>query len=266
MIKHLFVAFILSLSATICSGETMRMAVTTSFHNSGLADVLIPAIKADTGIEVQLLVVGTGQALKLGRAGDVDAILVHSPAAEKEFIAQGFAPYRREIMYNDFVIVGPRSDPAKIQTAHTVPEAMQRLQIHPFVSRGDESGTHKMELMLWETAGIDPIFLPASNWYISIGGGMGTALNTANALHAYTLSDRGSWLNFGNKNGLMIVFEGDEILFNQYAYLPISVQKHPHLRHDLAQRVEIWLTSARAQALIDGYKINGEPAFVFNAR
>ncbi len=257
----LFAAFF-ALSA---AADTMRMAVTTSFENSGLADVLLPAINADLDLEVQLLVVGTGQALRLGEAGDVDAILVHSRAAEEAFVAAGFGTHRREIMYNDFVLIGPSDDPAGIAQAASVSDAMQRIATakSAFVSRGDDSGTHKAEQRIWTTAGLDVQGLGA--WYNSVGAGMGAALNTAAGLGAYVLSDRASWLNFGNKGGLALLYAGDPALFNQYAYLPVNPQKHPKVNHDAALKLEAWLTSQTAADLINGYRINGETLFVFNA-
>ncbi len=243
--------------------DTMRMAVTTSFANSGLADVLLPEIEADTGIEVQLLIVGTGQALRLGAAGDVDAVLVHARASEEKFVADGNAPYRREIMYNDFVLVGPASDPAGLSSAETATAALRSIASAEaaFVSRGDESGTHKMELRLWDAAGATP----AGDWYKEVGAGMGAALNTAAGLDAYILTDRATWLKFENRAGLALLFDGDPVLFNQYAYLPVSPEKHPHVKGDLARTLEDWLTSPTAAALIDGYTIAGERLFTFNA-
>ncbi len=254
------------LSLAPAGAETIRMAVTSSFHNSGLADVLLPEIKADLGLEVQLLVVGTGQALKLGEQGDVDAILVHSRAAEEAFVAAGFGTHRREIMYNDFVLVGPREDPAGIASAQSAAEALARIAAAGalFVSRGDESGTHKKERALWQAAGIDPA--TAGPWYREAGAGMGATLNTAAGMNAYTLSDRASWLNFGNKGDLALLYAGDPALFNQYAFLPVNPARHPHVRADLVARLEDWLTSARARELIDGYRIGGEQLFTFNAR
>ncbi len=246
------------------AAEAMKLAVTTSFHNSGLSDVLLPVIAEETGIEVQLLVVGTGQALRLGQAGDVDAILVHSKAAEEAFVAGGHGTRRTEIMYNDFVVVGPADDPAGIKDAATAVEALQRIAKAQgsFVSRGDDSGTHKKELSLWQAVGQEA----EGAWYKPVGAGMGAALNTASGLDAYILSDRASWLNFGNKGGLALLFEGDPALFNQYAYLPVNPVRHPHAKADAADRLEGWLTSDKAAELINGYTINGEPLFVFNAR
>ncbi|MEL6798490.1 MAG: substrate-binding domain-containing protein [Pseudomonadota bacterium] len=246
--------------------ETLRMAVTTSFHNSGLSDVLLPAIAEDTGIEVQLLVVGTGQALRLGQAGDVDAILVHSRAAEEAFVAEGHGPHRREIMFNDFVVVGPSVDPAGLGQAKTIVDAFETLAAAEAttVSRGDDSGTHQRELALWGAASLDPAtFGP---WYREVGAGMGAALNTASAMGAYILTDRASWLNFGNPGDLALLFEGDPALFNQYAYLPVSADRHPHVRADLATALETWLTGPRAAALINGYRIADQQLFTFNAQ
>ncbi len=244
--------------------DMLRMAVTTSFHNSGLAEILLPEIKKDTGIEVQLLVVGTGQAIRLGKAGDVDAILVHARAAEEAFVAAGFGTHRREIMYNDFIIVGPASDPADVAGAKSITEAMQKISAArpKFVSRGDDSGTHKKEMSLWQAAGISP----EGDWYAPVGAGMGAALNTASGLDAYILSDRASWLNFGNKGDLAILYQSDAGLFNQYAYLPVNPAKHPHVKTGLAMRLEDWLTSERAKELIDGYRLHGEQLFTFNAK
>jgi tungstate transport system substrate-binding protein len=259
------IALILSLFGAVAQAETMRLAVTTSFHNSGLSDVLLPAILEDTGIEVQLLVVGTGQALRLGEAGDVDAILVHSRAAEEKFVADGFAPYRRQIMYNDFVLIGPQNDPAGIGDAAQAVQALQRIAAAeaPFVSRGDDSGTHKKELSLWHAAGLDPEgFAP---WYKAVGSGMGASLNTATGFDAYILADRASWLNFGNKGKLALLFQGDPALFNQYAYLPIDPVRHSQVNSEAALALEAWLVGPRAEALINGYQIGGEGLFVFNA-
>ncbi|SDY41034.1 tungstate transport system substrate-binding protein [Jannaschia faecimaris] len=256
-------ALLFCLLPVAAPAETMKMAVTTSFQNSGLADVLLPEIRDGTDIEVQLVVVGTGQALRLGAAGDVDAVLVHSRPAEDAFVAAGNAEYRREIMYNDFVIVGPVEDPAGINGAQSAPEALARIAAAevPFVSRGDDSGTHKAELALWEASGLPP----EGDWYRPVGAGMGAALNTAVGMGAYVLSDRASWLNFGNKDGMAIAFQGDPALFNQYAYLPVNPDKHAHVNAEAAARLEDWLVSERAETLINGYRVAGEQLFTFNA-
>lgn len=252
-------------AAVSAQADTMKMAVTTSFNNSGLSDVLLPAIKEDLDLEVQLLIVGTGQALRLGEAGDVDAILVHSKAAEEAFVANGFGTHRREIMYNDFVLIGPKSDPAKIADTETAKDAMIRINSaeSAFVSRGDDSGTHKKELSLWTAADLEASGF--GEWYNAVGAGMGASLNTAAGLGAYIIADRASWLNFSNKADLAILFEGDPVLFNQYAYIPVNPAKHPHVNADAAQQLEAWLVGERAKDLIDGYKINGEKLFTFNA-
>lgn len=253
--------------ATVLNAQdSMRLAVTTSFHNSGLADVLLPQIKTDVGIDVQLLVVGTGQALRLGAAGDVDAILAHSRTAEEAFVAAGHGTHRREIMYNDFIIVGPADDPAGIKEAVDATDSLTRIAAAavPFVSRGDDSGTHKKELILWQKAGFD--LAEFGNWYRVVGAGMGAAMNTASAMNAYILSDRASWLNFANKGELSLLFAGDPDLFNQYAYLPVNPERHGHIKSDLTARLEDWLTSERAETLINGYTIDGETLFTFNAQ
>jgi tungstate transport system substrate-binding protein len=263
ILKSLFVFFALAFSATASLAEDLKLAVTTSFANSGLAEILLPAIAEDTGINVQLLIVGTGQALALGQAGDVDAVLVHARAAEEAFIAAGHATHRREIMYNDFVLIGPAPDPAGVASAPAAAAAFELVALarSPFVSRGDESGTHLAEKALWAAAGIEP----EGDWYRSVGQGMGAALNTASGMDAYILSDRASWLNFGNKGNLALLFSGDPAMFNQYAYLPVNPANHPHVRADLAATLEDWLTGDHARALIDGYMLSGEQLFHFNA-
>lgn len=266
MIKHLTVALAaLSIGGAAQAADVMKMAVTTSFHNSGLAEVLLPEILSDLDLEVQLLVVGTGQAIRLGEAGDVDAILVHSKAAEEAFVAGGYGTHRTEIMYNDFVVIGPADDPATIADDETASEALQDIATAAaaFVSRGDDSGTHKKELSLWSDAGLDADGF--GDWYNAVGAGMGAALNTASGMNAYILSDRASWLNFGNKGDLALLFAGDPVLFNQYAYLPVNPEKHPHVQTELVNKLESWLVSDKAATLINGYTIDGETLFVFNA-
>jgi tungstate transport system substrate-binding protein len=263
MTKTLFLSTAVIALATATSAETIRMSVTTSFANSGLAEVLLPEIEKDIGLSIELLVVGTGQALKLGETGDVDAVLVHSRPAEEAFVAAGFGTHRREIMYNDFVFVGPSSDPAGVIGDASAVEALQDIASAEgtFVSRGDDSGTHKMELGLWKAAGI----APEGSWYNAVGQGMGAALNTASGMDAYILADRASWLNFGNKGDLTIVFEGDPVLFNQYAFIPVNPALHPHVKSEAVDALEAWLTGDHAKALIEGYTIDGQQLFVFNA-
>ena len=266
--KHLVGLLILALSAALPlrAEDVMKLAVTTSFHNSGLSDILLPAIRDELNLEVQLIVVGTGQALKLGRAGDVDAILVHSKSAEEDFVARGYATHRREIMYNDFVLIGPAADPAGIAAASSAADALIKIAHSKsvFVSRGDDSGTHRRELSFWATAGLDPGgFDPA--WYRAAGAGMGATLNTAAGMKAYVMSDRASWLNFANKAGQRLLFSGDPVLFNQYAYLPINPAKHGHVKHELAAKLEDWLAGDAAQQMIGAYELGGEALFVPNA-
>lgn len=266
MIPRILAALTALTLGTAAMAEEMKMAVTTSFENSGLADVLLPAIRDDLGLEVQLLVVGTGQALRLGEAGDVDAILVHSRAAEEAFVAEGYGTYRREIMYNDFVFIGPAADPAGIAEAASAADALTRIgTTEPaFVSRGDDSGTHKKELALWAEAGLSAESF--GDWYREVGAGMGASLNTAAGLDAYILADRASWLNFGNKAGLALLYAGDPALFNQYAFIAVNPERHSHVRNDLALQLEEWLASPRAAELINSYTINGETLFIFNAK
>lgn len=258
---------IAALSAGAALADSVRLAVTTSFHNSGLSDVLLPEIAADLGLEVQLLVVGTGQAIRLGEAGDVDAILVHSKKAEETFLAGGYGTHRTEVMYNDFVLIGPDTDPAGIKGAADAAAALGAIEAAKadFASRGDDSGTHKKELSLWQAAGIDAEALDPS-WYKAAGAGMGATLNTASGMNAYVMSDRASWLKFANKGDLELLFAGDPVLFNQYAFLPVNPDKHPHVKADLVNKLEGWLVSERAQILIDGYRLNGEALFTFNAK
>ncbi|MGR3636448.1 MAG: substrate-binding domain-containing protein [Shimia sp.] len=262
--RAVLAAAVLVATGGMATADSMKMAVTTSFHNSGLADVLLPEIKADLGFEVQLLVVGTGQAIRLGEAADVDAILVHSKAAEEAFVGAGYGTHRTEIMYNDFVLLGPASDPVNISDAGSAAEALGAIAATeaPFVSRGDDSGTHKKELSLWAVSGE---VVRDVSWYREVGAGMGAALNTASGMNAYIMSDRASWLKFGNKGDLALLFAGDPVLFNQYTYLPVNAERNSHVRADLASKLEAWLVSERAKEMIDGYQLNGERLFTFNA-
>ena len=264
MIRYVVTFCIAVVWGTSALAAEIRLAVTTSFENSGLSEVLLPAIKEDLDLDVQLLVVGTGQALRLGQAGDVDAILVHSRAAEEAFVSEGYGTHRREIMYNDFVFIGPSADAAQIASATAASDALKRIAASEssFVSRGDDSGTHKKELALWKNAG----GVPSEEWYREVGAGMGAALNTAAGLNAYIIADRASWLNFGNKGDLALLYAGDPDLFNQYAFLPVNPERHSHVKHQLALALEDWLAGPRAQALIDGYTINDQTLFVFNAK
>ena len=246
------------------AGETVRLAVTTSFQNSGLSDALLPKIKSDIGIELQVLVVGTGQALKLGQAGDVDAILVHSRADEELWVTLNYGPYRREVMFNDYVLIGPTEDPANIGLLTSASEALIEIArgAHLFVSRGDDSGTHKAERTLWK----DKKIAELGSWYRAVGAGMGATLNTAVAMGGYVLADRASWLNFGNKSNMSILLEGDPALFNQYAFLPVSEVRHPHVKREAVQRLENWLVGSLGQKAIQEYRLGGVQLFFPNAK
>ena len=255
------------LFVTQTSAAEIRLAVTTSFENSGLAAVLLPRIEEDIDLKVRLIVVGTGQALRLGRAGDVDAVLVHSKKAEDEFIKDGFGSHRREIMFNDFIIIGPKSDPAGLSDMTDSTSALAAIANAgaSFVSRGDDSGTHKKELSLWKEAGIDPN-KASGDWYLEVGAGMGSTLNTASAKNAHTLADRGSWLKFANKGELTILHQGDPRLHNQYALVPVSSARHSHVKSALVQQLEDWLASDKGQKLIADYRLSGEQLFTPNAK
>ena len=248
------------------TADSIVMASTTSTEQSGLFDYLLPKLAAATGVTVKVVAVGTGQALDLARRGDADILLVHDPKAEQKFIDEGSGIERREVMYNDFVIVGPGSDPAGIKGLKSTASALSRLAGAgaPFVSRGDKSGTHGAELRLWQAAGVKP---PASGtgWYQESGSGMGPTLNIASAKNAYTMTDRGTWLNFKNRGDLTILVQGDPVLFNQYAVILTDPQKHPHVKEAPARKVADWLVSSDGQKVIAAYKLNGEPLFFANA-
>lgn len=263
--KRLLLAAVAALTLALpARAETLKLAVTTSFSNSGLAEILLPEIKKDLGLEVQLLVVGTGQALQLGAMGDVDAVLSHAKAAEEKWIADGHGTHRREIMYNDFLIIGPINDPAKVTNTTSAANSLKAIAAAkaPFVSRGDDSGTHKTELALWKSAGITP----GGDWYKAVGQSMGAALNMAASMDAYILADRATWLKFANKGNLALLLSGDVALFNQYAFLPVAASKGAHIKAAATARLEAWLVSDRAKTLIEGYQIEGQQLFFWNAR
>jgi tungstate transport system substrate-binding protein len=242
------------------------MASTTSTEQSGLFAHLLPAFKQATGIAVRVVAVGSGQALDLARRGDADVVFVHDTQAEEKFVAEGFALARREVMFNDFVLVGPAVDPAKAK-GHDVAQALTRLARGgaPFISRGDKSGTHAAELRLWRAAGVD-ITASKPAGYKDCGCGMGPALNMAASMGAYVLSDRGTWLAFKNRAGLAILVEGDKSLANRYGVMVVNAAKHPHVKTALANAFADWVVSAAGQSVIAAYKINGEPLFFPNAR
>jgi tungstate transport system substrate-binding protein len=246
--------------------RSIIVASTTSTEDSGLFGYILPLFKAKTGIDVKVVAQGTGQALDTGRRGDADAVFVHAKAAEEKFLAEGFGVKRYPVMYNDFILVGPRSDPAGIKGSRDIVAALNALKEKraPFISRGDRSGTHIAELGLWKLAGID-IIAERGPWYKEIGQGMGAALNAAAASDAYVLSDRGTWLSFRNKRDLVVVVEGDKRLFNQYGVMLVNPQKHPSVKKELGQQFIDWLISPEGQAAIAAYKINGEQLFYPNA-
>jgi tungstate transport system substrate-binding protein len=244
------------------SGQTIVLASTTSVENGGLLAHILPQFTKETGIEVHVIAQGTGQALTTAAHGDADLVLVHDPEAEEQFIAAGHGLTRQEIAWNDFIIVGPHVDPAGIKGTHDAVAALKAIYAAkaPFVSRGDKSGTDALEKRLWKAAGLDPS--PTGNrWYRDIGGGMGAALNAAVAMDAYTLSDRGTWLSFGNKNGMQIEVEGDPRLLNRYDIILLNPAIHPHANQGPAKRFALWLTSPEGQAAIAGYTIAGEKLF-----
>jgi tungstate transport system substrate-binding protein len=241
--------------------RSIVVASTTSTQDSGLFGYLLPLFKARTGIDVKVIAQGTGQALDTARRGDADVVFVHARSQEEKFLAEGFGVKRFDVMYNDFVLIGPNSDPAGIR-GKDIETALRAIQAKatPFVSRGDRSGTHAAELALWKLAGID-LERAKGPWYREIGQGMGAALNTASAMDAYVLSDRGTWISFRNRADLAIVVEGDKRLFNQYGVMLVNPQKHPQVKKDLGQAFVDWLISPEGQAAIASYKIDGQQLF-----
>jgi tungstate transport system substrate-binding protein len=243
----------------------ITVASTTSTEQSGLFRHLLPQFEQRTGIQVRVVAVGTGQALDIGRRGDADVVLVHARAQEEQFLAEGHGVKRFEVMYNDFILAGPRSDPAKVAGTRDIVEALRavRRAQAPFVSRGDKSGTHFAELELWKAAGID-IGAGKGRWYRETGQGMGPALNTAAAMNAYILSDRGTWLSFRNRADLVVVVEGDKRLFNQYGIMLVNPERHPSVKKEWAQRFVDWIISPEGQKSIADYRIQGEQLFFPN--
>lgn len=250
-------------STLMAADDYITLASTTSTENSGLFGAIIPTFTEESGIEVRVVAVGTGQAFEIARRGDADSLLVHDTAGEEQFVADGYATERLDVMYNDFVIVGPSDDPAGISDSETVSDAMQRIaeSESPFASRGDDSGTHRAELRLWEDAGVTP----QGEWYRELGSGMGPTLNTASGMNAYSFTDRATWVAFENPQDLTLLFEGDDALFNQYGSLLLSEEQHPHLKHELATQWHEWLVSAQGQQAIADFEIAGEQLFFPNA-
>jgi len=240
---------------------------TTSTQNSGLFAHILPKFTQITGIEVRVVAVGTGQALKNARNGDGDVVLVHSKADEEKFVADGWGLKRHDVMYNDFAIVGPASDPAGIAGLKDADQALKKIAKveAPFASRGDNSGTHKAELRLWKKTKVDPT-KASGDWYLETGSGMGATLNTAVGKHAYTLTDRGTWLGFANKRDFKVLVEGDSQLFNQYGVTLVNPAKHPRVRTEKGQAFVDWLTGVEGQKAISNFKIDGQQLFTPNAR
>ena len=252
--------------AAVAQDKAIVVASTTSTQDSGLFDYLLPLFKDKTGIEVKVVAQGTGQALDTARRGDADVVFVHAKAQEQKFLDEGFGVKRYDVMYNDFVLIGPKSDPAGVKGTKDITAAFNAIRAKqaPFVSRGDKSGTHSAELKLWKEAGID-IDSAKGEWYRDIGQGMGAALNTAGAMNAYVLSDRGTWLSFKNRGDLEIVVEGDKRLFNQYGVMLVNPEKFPTVKAEAGQSFIDYLISPEGQEAIAKYKIDGQQLFFPNA-
>ena len=269
--RELFGALLMTLALSTASPASLAqnfitVASTTSTEQSGLFKHILPIFQKQTGIEVRVVALGTGQALDMARRGDADVVFVHAKAAEEKFIAEGYGVTRQPVMYNDFVLVGPRSDPAKVAGGKDIVAALRKVkaQTAPFVSRGDRSGTHMAELALWKVAGID-IAKEKGPWYRDTGQGMGPALNTASSMNGYILTDRATWISFKNRGDLTIVVEGDKRLFNQYGVILVNPAKHAHVKKDMGQAFIDWVVSADGQKAIADYKIGGEQLFFPNA-
>jgi tungstate transport system substrate-binding protein len=262
--RRIVVAALLAFACTApahAKGKFIVLASTTSTQDSGLFNHLLPLFKARTGIEVRVVAQGTGQALASARRGDADAVLVHDKAAEQKFVDDGFGVERRGVMVNDFVIVGPKGDPARAAGRDVVAALKSIADAKaPFASRGDKSGTHAAELRYWKIADIDPRS-GKGHWYRETGSGMGPTLNTASAMNAYTFTDRGTWLSFRNRGELAVLVEGDHRLLNQYGVMMVNPAKHAHVKKDLAQTLIDWLTSSEGQAAIAAYTIEGQQPF-----
>ncbi len=256
---------LLAVQPAQAQGTFITVASTTSTEQSGLFKHLLPAFTKASGIEVRVVALGTGQALDMGRRGDADVVFVHDKVAEEKFIADGFGVKRFEVMYNDFVIVGPKSDPAKAR-GKDVLEGLKKIAAAkaPFASRADKSGTHAAEMRYWKAAGIDPT-VDKTTWYRETGSGMGPTLNTAAGMNAYALTDRGTWLSFKNRAELEIVVEGDKRLFNQYGVMLVNPAKHAHVKKEAGQKFVDWVISPEGQKAIAAYKIGGEQLFFPNA-
>jgi len=271
MLTRLIAAAVLCATPLAAGAQTppgIVVASTTSTEQSGLFGHLLPLFTQATGIAVKVVAVGTGQALDIGRRGDADVVFVHDRVAEDRFVAEGWGVERRDVMFNDFVLIGPKADPAGAAQSSTLSDALRRMAVTQalFISRGDKSGTHAAELRAWKQAGVDPVAEGRGKWYREIGAGMGQALNTAAALGAYTLSDRGTWLAFRNRGDLSIVLQGDKALFNPYGVMLVNPARHPQVKAALGRAFIDWLTAPAGQQAIASYKIGGEPLFFPDAK
>ncbi len=259
----------LSLLLVLCvspaAAETITVASTTSTENSGLFAWILPMVLEKTGVEVRPVAVGTGQAIRMARRGDADVLFVHDRASEEAFVAEGYGVKRHPVMYNDYIVVGPKDDPAGIRGMKDVGAALKQIATAqaPFTSRGDDSGTHKAELRLWKGAGVDP--RPASgSWYKETGQGQGATLNVASGMDAYMFVDRGTWISFKNRGDLELLVEGDPLLFNQYGVILVSSEKHPHVKARAGQAFIDWLISGEGQQAIGAFRVEGQPLFTPN--
>lgn len=270
MIRRALLAMLLCLlpGAPLAQAQDKFIVVasTTSTEQSGLFGHILPLFEKQSGIKVRVVALGTGQALDAARRGDADVVFVHDKPAEEKFVAEGYGVRRQEVMYNDFILIGPKADPAKVAGGKDITEALKKIDAAkaPFVSRGDKSGTHAAELRLWKIAGID-IEKAKGPWYKDTGSGMGPALNTAASANAYILADRGTWLSFKNRGDLAVVVEGDTRLFNQYGVILVNPAKHPHVKKELGQQFIDWIVSPEGQKAVSEYKIGGEQLFFANA-
>jgi tungstate transport system substrate-binding protein len=266
-LRVLVLAAALLAAAPAWAQKFITVASTTSTEQSGLFKHMLPIFEKKSGIQVRVVALGTGQSLDMGKRGDADVVFVHAKQLEEKFVAEGYGVKRFEVMYNDFVMVGPKSDPAKVGGTKDIVAALQKIKAAqaPFASRGDKSGTHFAELQLWKAAGID-IEKDKGPWYRDTGSGMGPTLNTAAGMNAYALTDRGTWLSFKNRGDLVISVEGDQRLFNQYGIILVNPAKHAHVKKDMGQAFIDWVISADGQKAIADYKINGEQLFFPNAK
>lgn len=266
LVGALVVAGVVADGAAQAADRFITVASTTSTANSGLFDEILPIFEKKTGIDVRVVAVGTGKAIRLAQSGDADVLFVHHKPSEEKFVAEGYGLERRDVMYNDFIIVGPQDDPAGVAGMKDAVGALKKIAAAkvPFASRGDDSGTHKKEKALWKEAGVD-VEAASGSWYRATGSGMGATLNTAAGMDAYALADRGTWLSFQNRGDLAALVEGDPRLFNQYGIIVVNPAKHPHVKKEDAQAFADWVVSSEGQKAIGAFRINGEQLFIPNS-